>query len=173
MKWAFLLLVAASCGVRTERIVPTVSPPSTPLGAHVVRAVETSSRYSAAGLRVVSPSDLETVLREGLSRAGMSGPGGRYVLHVEIAKLEGGAMGFSSYAIVAADARLVDDRDPGWAWVDHPAATPGTFPVPGVEGYTGVDGQRRAFEDAVHQVATRIVEHVRDTRVRRAASTGP
>lgn len=168
----FLLILAFGCGVRTERMVPNIGPPGVPLGAQVVGSVEASSDYSAASLRVVAPSDLAEVLRQGLARAGVYGSGGRYALRATIIKLEGGSSGgFNRYAFVTVEARLVDDRQPSWDWHERITASPGFLRIPGLPEYSGMDAQREAFEAAVRQVAGTIVEHVRDTLVRRAAAT--
>ena len=166
-----VLILAVGCGVRLDRMQPDVGPAGIPLGANVVRAVDASSDYGAATLRVVAPSDLAEVLRQGLARAGVYRPGGRYVLRVTILKLAGGsAGGLRRYALVTVEYRLVDDRDPSWDWHDRVAASPGLFPIPRLEEYSGVDGQREAFEAAVKEVATTIVTHVRDALVRRATT---
>src|SRR5262249_35648195 len=154
----------------TERMVPDVRPADVPFGAHVVRAVEVSSDYAAAALRVVSPSELAEVLRQGLTRAGVYGPTGRYVLRATIVKLMGGSSGgFKRYASIVVDSRLVDDREPAWDWHERLLGSAGLFQLPGLEQYSGVDAQREAFEAAVRDVAGEIVEHVRDSLVRRSA----
>jgi len=174
MRGAATLLVVLTfgCGVRTERMVPSVVPPGAPLGAEIVRKVEASSDYGAASLRVVAPSDLAEVLRQGLARAGMYGSGGRYVLHATIVKLAGGSSGgLNCYASVTVEARLADDRQPAWDWHERVNASPGLLPIPGLPQYSGMDAQREAFEAAVREATGKIVEHVRDTLVRRAAAT--
>ncbi|HXJ33118.1 MAG TPA: hypothetical protein VMS22_03690 [Candidatus Eisenbacteria bacterium] len=148
---------------------PSVGPPATGLGAHVVRTVEVSSALSMPSLRVVTPEMLRDVLQRALTDAGAYGAGGRYVLHTKIVRLEGGGsgIGFNRYALVAIDNRLVDDRDPAWNWHDEASASPGMLPIPG-QTFAGMDAQREAFEAAVSNVAGQTARAVRDTLERRS-----
>jgi hypothetical protein len=167
---ALVALLATACGPREQHMRPAVAPPTTNLGAHVVRAVEASSALSAPSLRVITPDMLALVLRRALADAGAYGANGHYVLRARIVKLEGGAsgIGFNRYALVVVDNRLVDDRDPAWTWQKQATRGAGMLPIPGTT-YAGPDAQRDAFEAAVREVAGDTVRAVREVLEGRAA----
>jgi hypothetical protein len=169
---AAVVILAAGCDLRSDRMRPAVGPPATGLGADVVRAVEVSSTLSMPSLRVVTPEMLRDVQQRALTDAGAYGAGGRYVMRTKIVKLEGGGsgIGFNRYALVAIDNRVVDDRDPAWDWHDERSASPGLLPIPG-QTFAGVDAQREAFEAAVRDVAGETARAVRDTLERRSKET--